>query len=78
VTGHLGGSHVWLRSKPGLEGDIDLRDGIRGEAFEPPKNVAEFSKLRAHPELQAFVWPAGAEFFAKVAVGAGRGGEGRA
>jgi hypothetical protein len=30
--------------------------------FEPLKDVAEFAKLRADPELSTLVWPNGADF----------------
>ena len=59
---HLGAYAVWLRFKDGLEGEIDLADELWGEVFEPLEDVAEFSKLRADPELYTLVWPDGADF----------------
>ena len=59
---HLGGYRVWLRFKDGLEGAIDLESELWGEVFEPLKDLALFSKLRADPDLHTLVWPNGADF----------------
>ena len=59
---HLGQYRVWLRFKDGVEGEIDLATELGGQVFEPLKDVAEFAKLRADPELHTLVWPCGADF----------------
>jgi hypothetical protein len=59
---HAGGYRVWLRFADGLTCEIDLEDELWGEVFEPLKDVAEFAKLRADPELDTIVWPNGADF----------------
>ena len=59
---YIGGYRVWLRFKDGVEGEIDLGAELWGEVFEPLKDVAEFAKLRADPELHTLVWPNGADF----------------
>ena len=59
---YLGGYRIWLRFKDGRQGEIDLTDEIWGEVFEPLKDVREFAKLRADPELHTLVWPNGADF----------------
>jgi Protein of unknown function (DUF2442) len=59
---HAGGYRVWLRFADGLTGEIDLESELWGEVFEPLKDVAEFAKLRADPELDTIVWPNGADF----------------
>ena len=59
---HLGGYRVWLRFKDGLQGELDLGNELWGEVFEPLKDVAEFAKLKADPELHTLVWPNGADF----------------
>jgi hypothetical protein len=59
---HAGRYRVWLRFDDGLTGEIDLEDELWGPVFEPLKNVAEFSQLRADPELETVVWPNGADF----------------
>ncbi len=59
---YLGGYRVWLRFKDGLAGELDLKEELWGEVFEPLKDVAEFAKLKADPELHTLVWPNGADF----------------
>jgi hypothetical protein len=58
---HAGGYRVWLRFADGLTGEIDLEAELWGDVFEPLKDVAEFAKLRADPELDTIVWPNGAD-----------------
>jgi hypothetical protein len=58
---HAGGYRVWLRFADGVTGEIDLQGELWGEVFEPLKDVAEFAKLRADPELDTLVWPNGAD-----------------
>jgi hypothetical protein len=59
---HAGAYRVWLRFDDGLSGEIDLEDELWGPVFEPLKDVAEFGRLRADPELETVVWPNGADF----------------
>ncbi len=58
---HAGGYRVWLRFADGISGEIDLETELWGPMFEPLRNVAEFAKLRADPELDTIVWPNGAD-----------------
>lgn len=51
---------VWLRFSDGLEGEVDLADGLNGEMFEPLRDPALFAQLRA--EDGAIVWPNGADW----------------
>jgi hypothetical protein len=37
----LGGHRVWLRFDDGLEGEIDLAGELRGEVFEPLRDLVE-------------------------------------
>ena len=59
---HAGEYRVWLRFDDGLTGEIDLQEELWGPVFEPLKDVAEFSRLQADPELETVVWPNGADF----------------
>ncbi len=59
---HAGRYRVWLRFDDGLSGEIDLEDELWGPVFDPLKDVAEFSQLRADPDLETVVWPNGADF----------------
>lgn len=59
---HIDGYRVWLRFNDGVQGEIDLKDELWGEVFEPLKDVVEFGKLTADQELHTLVWPNGADF----------------
>jgi hypothetical protein len=58
---HAGGYRVWLRFANDVTGEIDLSDVLWGPVFEPLKDVREFAKLRADPELETVVWENGAD-----------------
>lgn len=58
---HMGGHRVWLRFNDGVEGEIDLKDEMWGEVFDPLKDPSEFAKLSADKELHTLVWPNGAD-----------------
>jgi hypothetical protein len=53
---------IHLRFTDGTEGDVDLRDELYGEMFEPLKNRAFFQQFSVHPEFCTLVWPNGADF----------------
>ena len=59
---YAGAYRVWLRFADGLSGEVDLANELWGEVFEPLRDVVEFAKLRADPELHTLVWPNGADF----------------
>jgi hypothetical protein len=59
---HAGNYRVWLRFDDGMTGEIDLEDELWGPVFLPLKNIAEFARLRADPDLETVVWPNGADF----------------
>ena len=52
---------VHLRFADGTEGDVDLRDELYGEIFEPLKNPALFQQFSVHSEFQTLTWPNGAD-----------------
>lgn len=58
VTGHT----LWLRFSDGAEGEVDLAAELRGEVFEPLKDIHAFQAFEVHPELKTVVWPNGADF----------------
>lgn len=45
----------------GTEGDLDLRNELYGEVFEPLKNPELFKRFSVRPEFQTLVWPNGAD-----------------
>jgi hypothetical protein len=70
---------IHVRFADGAEGDIDLRDELDGEIFEPLKAPAYFKSFRVHPELHTITWPNGADFapeflYEKIKVPADRHG----
>ncbi len=53
---------IHLRFADGVEGDIDLKDELDGEVFEPLREPAYFKTFRVHPELHTITWPNHADF----------------
>ena len=58
---HLRDYVIWLRFNDGAEGEVDLKDELRGEMFEPLRQIDQFSRFRVDPELQTVVWDNGAD-----------------
>ena len=52
---------IWLKFNDGAEGEVDLRDELDGEVFEPLKKLNTFRKFSVDPELQTIVWETGAD-----------------
>jgi hypothetical protein len=52
---------IWLRFNNGAEGEIDLKNELDGEVFEPLKNVELFKKFKVDPAIQTIVWQNGAD-----------------
>jgi hypothetical protein len=59
-THHVRGHVLWLKFDDGLEGEVDLGDGIWGEVFEPLREEVEFARARI--EGGTVVWPSGADW----------------
>jgi hypothetical protein len=57
---HVRGHVLWLRFSDGVEGEIDLADGLDGELFAPLRDPAIFA--RATLEHGTVVWPNGADW----------------
>ena len=53
---------VWLRFSDGVEGEVDLKDELFGEVFEPLKNKEYFKTFVLHPDWLSITWPNGADF----------------
>jgi len=53
---------LWLRFSDGAEGEVDLRDELQGEVFEPLKNPCAFRQFAIDPDMQTVVWKSGADF----------------
>jgi len=52
---------IWLRFNDGAEGEVDLRDELEGEIFEPLRDLARFTRFRVDAEMQTLVWDNGAD-----------------
>jgi hypothetical protein len=52
---------IHLRFTDGAEGDVDLREELYGEIFEPPKDRAPLQQFSVHPEFYTLTWPNGAD-----------------
>jgi hypothetical protein len=58
---YVQGYTIHLRFADGTEGDVDLRDELYGEIFEPLKDQAFFRQFSVHPEFHTLTWPNGAD-----------------
>lgn len=52
---------VWLRFNDGAAGEVDLKDELFGEVFEPLQDVTQFRQFRLDPELSTIAWNNGAD-----------------
>lgn len=59
---YVGEHTIWLRFADGTEGEVDLKQELDGEVFEPLKDKNYFKVFTLHPELRTLVWPNGADF----------------
>ena len=56
---HLGDFRVFPSFSDGLEGEVDLRDDLWGEVFEPLRDPVYSARFEVDDTL---VWPNGADF----------------
>ncbi len=52
---------IWLRFNDGAEGEVNLKDELYGEVFEPLMDLAMFKAFRVDPVLETIVWDNGAD-----------------
>jgi hypothetical protein len=52
---------IWLRFNDGAEGEVNLKDELYGEVFEPLKDLGMFKLFRVDPILETIVWENGAD-----------------
>lgn len=52
---------IWLRFSDGAIGEVDLKDTLWGEVFEPLKDMNEFKKFHIDPDMETIVWENGAD-----------------
>ena len=53
---------VWLAFEDGSQGEVDLKDELWGEVFEPLRRRRIFERVRLNPELNTIRWDTGADF----------------
>jgi len=59
---HIGGYRLQLRFEDDTVGQVDVSSLVTFTGvFAPLEEVAEFAKVRVHPELGTIVWPNGAD-----------------
>ena len=59
---HVADYVIWLRFDDGTEGEVDLKDELYGEVFEPLKDKKFFKSFTVNPEWHTISWPNGADF----------------
>lgn len=59
---YVNGYRVRLRFEDGLEAEIDLKDELWGEVFEPLKDPVAFRSFSLNEELNTLTWSTGADF----------------
>lgn len=56
----------------GVTRDVDLRDELHGEMFEPLRDPAFFAAVSVNPETRTLEWPNGADFAPEFLARIGR------
>ena len=51
-----------IRFEDGTEGEVNLRNELEGEIFEPLKDLSFFKRFSVDSELNTVTWPNGADF----------------
>ena len=57
---HVRDHVLWVRFSDGVEGEVDLADGLAGELFAPIRDPATFARATVHHGT--VVWPNGADW----------------
>ncbi len=73
VTGlkYLDGYRLLLTFRDGSKKVVDLKNHIRGEIFEPLKDINYFMTVKLNPELDTIYWDNGADFAPEFLYDAG-------
>ncbi len=72
---HLAGYKLRLTFDDGVTKDVDLRDELYGEIFEPLKDIELFKQVVVNPDTNTIEWPNGADFAPEFLYEIGRVGE---
>ena len=52
---------IWVRFNDGAIGEVDLRDELTGEMFEPLNDLRKFKSFHVDPDIETIVWDNGAD-----------------
>ncbi len=59
---HLGDYALSLTFSDGSQREVDLRDELTGEVFEPLQEVDRFAEVFVDEDTRTVAWPSGADF----------------
>jgi hypothetical protein len=59
---HIDDYRLRIGFSDGAVKEVDLADELRGEIFEPLKDLEFFLKLTVNPDTRTIEWPNGADF----------------
>ncbi len=52
---------IWLKFNNNTQGEVDLKDELYGEVFEPLKDLKNFKNFTVDKDLCTIVWENGAD-----------------
>lgn len=58
---YISGYKIWLKFNDGTEGEVDLKDELWGEMFEPLKESSLFKTVGVNKEIHTIGWKNGAD-----------------
>ncbi len=68
---HLKDYELRLEFNDGVLKDVDLKDELYGQVFEPLKTVELFRQVAVNPDTGTIEWPGGADFAPEFLYGIG-------
>ena len=68
----LGGYTLRVEFSDGIVREVDLRDELHGEIFEPLREPEYFGAVAVNPETRTVEWPNGADFAPEFLARIGR------
>lgn len=68
----LSGYTLRIEFSDGITRDVDLREELHGEIFEPLRDPAFFATVSVNPETGMIEWPNGADFAPEFLADIGR------
>ena len=59
---YLEGYKLRLKFNDGIVKDVDLKDDLYGEVFEPLRDIETFKKVKVNKDTNTIEWENGADF----------------